>query len=266
MKTTSQHRNIATSQHRNIATPQHRNTKNCIFFLITCIILISFQLNAQNEPILDHNWKLEQVVTADSTLVVPNDMIILADFFDFGNNNFSLSLGYCQLLESLVDFDNQNQSFVISETTMPLGDCNMPEILSREFFLFEEFLFEDLNNFSNPYQPFSYTFTEEGDLIHLDITNSEGDVATFWASTLSNENFEEIEFSIYPNPAKDLLHMESQKNKIEQITIYNLNGKQVLNSTYNENQPIDISNLAKGMYLVKVKTENGSLTKKLIKD
>ncbi|GGE44190.1 hypothetical protein GCM10010832_25270 [Psychroflexus planctonicus] len=74
------------------------------------------------------------------------------------------------------------------------------------------------------------------------------------------------EFTFYPNPAKDLLHMESQQNKIDQIVIYNLNGKQVLNSTYNENQPIDVSNLAKGMYLVKVQTENGSLTKKLIKD
>ena len=62
------------------------------------------------------------------------------------------------------------------------------------------------------------------------------------------------------------LRIVSDLAKIEQIIIYNLNGKQILKVDFQENQPIDVSSLAKGMYLVKLQTENGSLTKKMIKE
>ena len=73
-------------------------------------------------------------------------------------------------------------------------------------------------------------------------------------------------FSFYPNPTANELYIENEKVDIQQVEIYNLSGKKVLRVDYQNNQPIDVSNLAKGMYLVKIKTEIGNVTKKLIKD
>ena len=125
-----------------------------------------------------------------------------------------------------------------------------------------------LNNEFVPdaYGPFTYAFRYDDDLIYLDITNTEGDVATFWTSTLSNENFDKTQFSIYPNPVVNELYIESEQAKIDRVEVFTLNGKQILDISFQNNQPIDVSSLAKGMYLVKVQTDNGSLTKKLVKE
>jgi hypothetical protein len=99
----------------------------------------------------------------------------------------------------------------------------------------------------------------------LDITNPVGSVATFSATTLSNENFNESQFAIYPNPVANELHIETDQAKIERIEIYTIGGKKVLDVNFLNDQPIDVSKLIRGLYLVKVETGNGSLTKKLVK-
>lgn len=75
---------------------------------------------------------------------------------------------------------------------------------------------------------FTFAFRDEDDKIYLDITNIDGDVATFWTSTLSTPSFEEVAFSFYPNPLKDLLNIESTQSEIQKIQIFEMNGKQVL--------------------------------------
>ena len=116
------------------------------------------------------------------------------------------------------------------------------------------------------YDTFTYSFSDENDLIYLEITNPVGDLAVFWAETLSNTNFDETQFTIYPNPVTNQLHVEGEQAQIKRVEIFTLNGKQVLDVNFQNAQPIDVSNLAKGMYLVKVETESGSLTKKLVKE
>ncbi|HLW31395.1 MAG TPA: T9SS type A sorting domain-containing protein [Aequorivita sp.] len=61
-------------------------------------------------------------------------------------------------------------------------------------------------------------------------------------------------FSIYPNPANNLLNIKS-KTPISQITIHNNIGQLLLSST-KENQ-VDISALSEGIYFVKISDENG---------
>jgi hypothetical protein len=222
-----------------------------------------FSANAQIEPLLEHIWELEQVVTIDSTLTVPNDIIPTLEILDFGNN-YLISFGSCQFLEAQILFDNQDESFAISEISMPLANCNDNEILSYEFFLYEEFLFED-TSLTIPYQPYNYTFTTEGSIIYLDITNSVGDVATYTASTLSNDDFNSTQFSIYPNPTTNLLHIESGETEIQNVSIFNLSGKQVLQADLQDKQFIEVGHLNNGVYLLKMETENGSVVKKFVK-
>ena len=70
---------------------------------------------------------------------------------------------------------------------------------------------------------------------------------------------------IYPNPANNSLNIVSYAVGINSVRIYNLNGQEVLNTIVNANQiKINTSNLAIGLYIVDVKSNNSSVKRKLI--
>ncbi len=71
------------------------------------------------------------------------------------------------------------------------------------------------------------------------------------------------DFGIYPNPAGDKLIIKGLKN-IEKIEITGLTGKKLIQSA-NPGSFIDISILRPGMYILKVKTNEGNYVKKFVK-
>jgi uncharacterized delta-60 repeat protein len=84
-------------------------------------------------------------------------------------------------------------------------------------------------------------------------------------ASLSTTSFDAANaFVIYPNPVQDVLHLQSNNfTTIKAVKIYDLQGKVVLQDT---NDTINVSNLAKGLYIVKIVTEEGEVTKKFIKE
>lgn len=81
-------------------------------------------------------------------------------------------------------------------------------------------------------------------------------------ATLSNTEIALKEVSIYPNPAKNSINIQTNQN-IEYAVLYNALGKEV--RRFNTNA-IDISNLSKGVYMLQIKLLDGSLSaKKIIK-
>jgi uncharacterized delta-60 repeat protein len=84
-------------------------------------------------------------------------------------------------------------------------------------------------------------------------------------ASLSTTSFDAANaFVIYPNPAQNVLHLQSNNfTTIKAVKIYDLQGKVVLQDT---NDTINVSNLAKGLYIVKIATEEGEVTKKFIKE
>lgn len=75
-----------------------------------------------------------------------------------------------------------------------------------------------------------------------------------------------LQVSVYPNPANDNLFVAlDSKTKTAQITISDLSGKSIINTTLLNQNAIDISGLKLGMYMLTVSTENGSETVKFIK-
>ena len=72
--------------------------------------------------------------------------------------------------------------------------------------------------------------------------------------------------SVYPNPAKDKLHIYNN-SIITSIEITSVLGKQVLTKTTNKTSlEIDISTFTSGVYFVKIKNENAEKTIKFIKE
>jgi len=73
----------------------------------------------------------------------------------------------------------------------------------------------------------------------------------------------QTDFFIYPNPSNNEIRVKySNINLNDNIGIYDLNGKLVLMSKINEQNPIDISILPIGNYILKIKSKSMKFTKK----
>ncbi|NVJ87936.1 MAG: T9SS type A sorting domain-containing protein [Flavobacteriaceae bacterium] len=85
------------------------------------------------------------------------------------------------------------------------------------------------------------------------------------ASTASVDNNALLGFSMYPNPANNILNI-SAKETIEKAEIYNVLGKRVMSVNINKtSESISISSLASGVYLVKYNVNDKVGTAKFIK-
>ena len=85
-----------------------------------------------------------------------------------------------------------------------------------------------------------------------DIVFSEVDI-------LSTSNLEETKFSFFPNPVKDVLHINSKNKIIKKLTIYNNLGQIVSENHPNTLSPnINTSSLNSGLYLVNILTNDGN--------
>ena len=119
---------------------------------------------------------------------------------------------------------------------------------------------------TNPFLDFEIlTFADSGSY-HCEITSTVATGLTLYskfnilhiADDLGISNIgADIQISIFPNPASDLVRLSSPGSNTQQNTelvIYDLNGKLILSSFINTMNlgEIDISGLAPGVYLVKV--------------
>jgi Secretion system C-terminal sorting domain len=96
----------------------------------------------------------------------------------------------------------------------------------------------------------------------------EARIGATWAyvtsSVLSTSKFDNISgLSIYPNPAKTILNITSDSFEAKTVSIYNVLGKVVLTANVT-NAPINVANLAKGVYVVKVTEADKTATRKLV--
>lgn len=69
--------------------------------------------------------------------------------------------------------------------------------------------------------------------------------------------------TLYPNPTSNILNIET-KQIISKIEIFDLSGK-LVKSENGKDKKVSVSNLTKGMYLIKLYTENGVVNSKFIK-
>lgn len=78
------------------------------------------------------------------------------------------------------------------------------------------------------------------------------------------QNNPSSKLTLYPNPVSSNLYLSSSNQKIENVMIYSITGS-LVKSISNNVENIDVSNLNAGSYLVKVTTDQGSFTQKIIK-
>ncbi|WP_310993868.1 T9SS type A sorting domain-containing protein [Aequorivita marina] len=120
-------------------------------------------------------------------------------------------------------------------------------------------------------QPFEFGDQEFEVLAGLDffsasITNEMYvDDVLLYVGILGTDDLAENTFSVYPNPVKDVLNIQS-KTSIDNVTVYDVLGKVVLQANPGKISPaINTSSLASGSYLVKITSGDTSKTIKVLK-
>ena len=97
--------------------------------------------------------------------------------------------------------------------------------------------------------------------------NASGGLELFLANSFNisslNTNLEKIE--IFPNPNNGNFNIKLPLNNNGTITIYSILGKIILNKKITFDKEIyQISNIKSGIYIISIKTENQTYTKKII--
>ena len=114
-----------------------------------------------------------------------------------------------------------------------------------------------------------YPYFESGNILISSLKYSSPDyVPGFYlvkSSALSVDDNSLSNFSLYPNPSINSVELNSTNTPISEISIYDLSGKLLLSKKYNSeiNINLNISNLASGIYLLKI---NNKKSIKLIKN
>lgn len=80
-----------------------------------------------------------------------------------------------------------------------------------------------------------------------------------------SDSYKEKNVSIYPNPAKDKIEVQTLNNS--QIDVFNIQGQKIESTYCTDNIIIiDLLNLPRGVYVIKSHSDKGTITRKFIKE
>lgn len=166
--------------------------------------------------------------------------------------------------DGIIDFKlSQNNGYIFSGVYQPenqIMQCTVEETDSDGNEVWK-MLFGTAGWWGVDYYLREIKYSEDGDLLAV------GDFASdhysyFWLGKINLEMMSTVEnttstVSIYPNPVKDFLYLNSHET-IEKIEIYNSAGKLVLQrEIHSEKNPkIDMRHFASGVYYIMITTRN----------
>jgi hypothetical protein len=112
-------------------------------------------------------------------------------------------------------------------------------------------------------------YNNNGDVTDDDINNNGIPDYLDDEATLSTSELEKVDFTLYPNPAKNLISFRFIDNTIAkaEVIIYDVRGRVISKSdsnVENGNATTDISNISNGVYFVKIIANEKSCLKRLI--
>lgn len=231
-------------------------------------LLFFLNCNAQLQDILTQNqWYLYSLTISDQVFIPPVNEEVSSVFLNFEEPLPLFTTHVCNDAFGEVSIDDVNFTFVFVEgLNFTLIECNHPENGDFEIVYF---------GFYN--DNVTETFTCEvifiddesgNELISLTINTPNGDNAIYNNWLLSNEEFNQSSFSIYPSPTNTEFYISTntETNKYA-VTIYDVTGKLILSEAINySGEAINVQSFTSGIYFVSIQDENGnSSIKRLIK-
>ena len=74
--------------------------------------------------------------------------------------------------------------------------------------------------------------------------------------------------SLYPNPAQNILNISSPLAAITSVEVFDLRGRKVGATiiNYQNSYQLDVTGLKSAVYFIKINTEKGTITKRVLKE
>jgi hypothetical protein len=92
------------------------------------------------------------------------------------------------------------------------------------------------------------------------------DNVNYGTPLLNNTEFTVSNFSLYPNPVKNVLNISSEA-EIKEVNIYNTLGQLVVSQSQSSNSvALSTESLSKGVYIIAVHIQNEIIRKQFIKE
>lgn len=229
--------------------------------LLICLFALANNTYAQEPALIDVDWYVDYVVLDDVTHENP-----IVNAIGIINANLFLdevSVGGVIHPESdsffgdvIYDPVDPAFSFINMGITLP-GCQNYCEFAAKYF----DFLVDDFIEAN-----FTYEILTNGDGKQtLIMTRDDGNFAVFQDSKILGLNDNALStVRLFPNPTTDLLFIDSEFDTIQQLSVYDSTGRQVLNMTPEENS-IDVSILPQGLYFLEVIMVSHKTVQKFIK-
>ncbi|MDA9125554.1 T9SS type A sorting domain-containing protein [Flavobacteriaceae bacterium] len=80
-------------------------------------------------------------------------------------------------------------------------------------------------------------------------------------STLNTETPElQLQVKVFPNPTKEVIYITHPTEQFFEVNITDINGKQILQTQYQKQQPLSVQTLTTGTYFVTVTTKDSKQT------
>ena len=186
-------------------------------------------------------------------------------YFDSFINYSSGADIHLGLFQLSIDNMETNKVFHRRYGGTSLGSYNLAS--NEDFQVFGGFLFK----------PYSLTAVQNADeplMVFAGTSNdgtfSQGLYFDKESNILSTTSLDKSDFIVYPNPVENVLKLNFPLGtSLNQISISDVNGKQILRQVLNPNLStisFDISHFQVGTYFVSLSSEKETLTKKIVKE
>lgn len=248
------------------------------------------------EPVINLSWA--SYYAADSFNVykiINNNETFLANVTDYTYTDTGLEFNqeYCYVVKSVVDGTENDMSNESCTTIIP-NSCFPPSNLSADIVEDDPdynmkfkitVSWDDADNATKyivyaddkKYKELTETSltlgtNKETTIVFTIQSICENDFESNMSEPLTVEvkssiGIDELEnkFEIYPNPVKDKLFIDGE-TEINDICIFNILGVQVHNEPDVNCDYIDVTNLNKGVYILNIKTNDGTIVRRFIKE
>lgn len=158
------------------------------------------------------------------------------------SGDFILGIGYSY------DFLLQAQNYLQDESNCLPGEAEYALFELHNGSLLDSSVYE--GNDGNDYLQWEY---------------APGFLSHFTNVLLSTPENSLADLKVFPNPVEDKLIIQSSLSSYDSISISDINGRIVSKNLSVSNQ-VDVSNLKSGMYFITIKSSDGNITKKFIKN
>jgi hypothetical protein len=181
----------------------------------------------------------------------------------YGNKLLNLDLTN---LDKLTEFEGY-QHITLTLNKNEAGEYTLPVYLNNPVFTKSAISYSEGILKSTDKTVWNTEFSVQTNKEGFELT---GEIRFSYSDKVGIDSPESMQLKVYPNPTTGEWRVESGELKVEHIDIYDVKGRKqlsILNSQLSTEIEIeiDISHLPAGVYVVKVMTEQGGITKKIMK-